>query len=169
MPIWKARCVRLTRAKQNRREQRVRVPPQTRFLKFISSCVFLLLWVGGLGRKEGRKESKNLYFILGSHTPQSLFVYFVPAHLCIVCPAYVLRLSHSKPWLLLEGEFCSSVPHSSSHSVCPCWRSMNSSFSPVLASLDPSLNQISSTYLAETFFCWVSELNWCRISSDRQG
>lgn len=90
------------RAKHNRREQGVHVPVQTQFLKSISSYVFLLLWVGGLGRKEGRKESKNLWFILESHTPETLFVYFVPAHLCIVCPAYVLWPSHSKPLLLLK-------------------------------------------------------------------
>lgn len=166
MPVWKARCVRPIRAKHNRREQGVRVPLQSWFLKFISSYGVLLLWVGGLGRKEGRKESKNLCFILGSHTPESLFAYFVPAHLCVVSPVYVLRLSRSKPWVFLEGEFCSPVSHSSS---IPAARSVSSSFPPVPTSLDLSPNRISSTYLAEAFFYWVSELSWCRASSDRQG
>lgn len=167
MRVWKARCVRPILAKHNRRQTGVHVPLQTRFLKFISSYVFLLLRVGGLGRKEGRKESKNLCFILGSHTPEPLFVCFVPAHLCIVNPVYVLRLSSSKPLLLLEGEFTVSYSSSSDClSLLPVAQAPTSP-SPSITEPFSELNQL--TYLAETFFCWVSELNWCRISSNRHG
>lgn len=48
-------------------------------------CVSVIMG-GWIGRKEGRKESKDLCFILGSHTPESPFVYFVPALLHVVCP-----------------------------------------------------------------------------------
>lgn len=88
--------------------------PEVNFLH----CVSVIMG-GRIGRREGRKESKNLCFILGSRTPESLFVYVVPAPLCLVCPAPALCLGHSKPLLLLEGELCSTpLPHS----VYSCYR-----------------------------------------------
>lgn len=124
---------------------------------------------GQIERKEGRKESKNLCFILGSHTPESLFVYFVPAHLSIVCPAYVLWTGHPKPLLLLEGEFCSTVSYPLPHFVYPCCQVQELFRQPYPSITGPFTKLNRLTYLAETFFCWVSELNWYRASSDRHG
>lgn len=124
-------------------------------------CVSVIMggWIEG---KEGRKESKNLWFFRGSHSPESLFVHFIPAHLCIVCPVYVLWLSHSNPLFLLEGEFAPLSPTPLPHSI-PAARCTSSSIT------GPFTKPNHLVYLLETSFCWVSELNWCTASSERQG
>ena len=123
---------------------------------------------GRIGREEGRKESKNLCFILGSHTPESLFTLYL-----LTCALFVLHMCYGRATLsscfCWKRSFAPLSPTPLPHSVCPCFQ-----VHELLRRPRPSINGLFTkpnqlTYLAETFFCWVSELNWCRGSSDRQG
>lgn len=104
-------------------------------------------------------------------TPLSLYLftlYLLTSALLVLCMYY--GWAALNPCFCWKGSFTplspTPLPSSDCLSLLPGAQAPPSP-SPSITEPFTELNQL--TYLAKTFFCWVSGLNWCRISSNRHG